>query len=144
MVSYAICLLVSWLDCRHCTRHLVDRYRTKISRQHRPDAPSKSSPTSTSTKTISWRWKNSSTAQTWTRSWWKCFRKRSSNFVWDTWRCFDDIIRVMDMTYYLKPYWGDECIETVEKFFHPQNLTSSVCRSLSLSRENCFSLSAAI
>ena len=41
-----------------------------------------------------------------------------------------DIMRAMKMIYDIKPGWGDEYFETVEEFFHPQNLTLAVRNAL--------------
>ena len=44
-----------------------------------------------------------------------------------------DIIRVIKMLHEIKPGWGDECDETVDEYFHPQNLTLSAHSALSMS-----------
>ena len=43
-----------------------------------------------------------------------------------------DIIRVMKMIYDITPGWGDEYGETVDEYFHPQNLTLSVRSALGI------------
>ena len=43
-----------------------------------------------------------------------------------------DVIRAMKMVYDIQPGWGDECSETVDEFFHPQNLTLSVRSALGI------------
>ena len=43
-----------------------------------------------------------------------------------------DIIRVMKMIYDITSGWGDECGETVDEYFHPQNLTLSVRSALGI------------
>ena len=43
-----------------------------------------------------------------------------------------DIIRAMKMVYDITPGWGDEYSETVDEYFHPQNLTLSVRTALGI------------
>ena len=43
-----------------------------------------------------------------------------------------DIIRVIKMLYEIKPGWGDEYDETVDEYFHPQNLTLSARSALGM------------
>ena len=43
-----------------------------------------------------------------------------------------DVVRAMKMLFDIKPGWGDEFSETVEEFFHPQNLTLSVRAALGI------------
>ena len=43
-----------------------------------------------------------------------------------------DVVRAMKMLYDIKPGWGDEFNETVEEFFHPQNLTLTVRAALGI------------
>lgn len=37
-----------------------------------------------------------------------------------------DVVRAMKMLYDIEPGWGDEFRETVDEYFHSQNLTKSV------------------
>ena len=43
-----------------------------------------------------------------------------------------DIIRVIEMVCDVEAGWGDECRETVDEFFHPQNLTFAVRNALGM------------
>ena len=43
-----------------------------------------------------------------------------------------DVVRIMKMIFSIKPGWGDEHSETVEDFFHPQNLTLSMRTALGM------------
>lgn len=43
-----------------------------------------------------------------------------------------DVVRAMKMLYDVEPGWGDEYRETVDEFFHPQNLTLSVRSTLGM------------
>ena len=43
-----------------------------------------------------------------------------------------DVVRSVKMIHDIKPGWGDEHTETVDEFFHPQNLTLSVRSALGI------------
>jgi len=46
-----------------------------------------------------------------------------------------DIVRLIKMIYDVKAGWGEEFSETVEEFFHPENLTLSVHSALGITIE---------
>ena len=46
-----------------------------------------------------------------------------------------DVVRLLKMIYDIKSRWGDEHFETVEEFFHPENLTFSVRSALGMKLE---------